>query len=147
MSEEVEKKTLEERLDAIEVQIHVEEAVKELTVLVHEIDSDYAELAKTVSGFGNLQDDLHRRSEDVDKIRSQFLAEVNYIRVTNDELGQQIRTAQELLSQLAKILASPTVAKLLSGIVIATRPATREELKSGEAIPVRQVTAAELREK
>lgn len=136
---EAQEKSLAERLAVIEVQIQVEEAVKGLVEMVHEIDRDYSELAKTAKNTETLREDFNRRITEAEDLRSEVLRYATEIKTLSAKLEEQTRTAQALLSSLGKILESSF------GKVLVTRPATREEVKRGEAIPVRQATVAELR--
>lgn len=127
-----------ENSPALEYRLRVLERVQELVDMVHEIDNDYSKVVASISGFKAAEQELRERVSEVNATRAQIVHNVDTFRAT-------FEAASILLTELKAILESPVVAKLLEHKIVVTRPATREELKTGDAIPVRQATAAELR--
>ena len=62
-----------------------------------------------------------------------------------EQMGNHLNEIKVYSDALIKAVVSGAVSEMLKNAVLVTRPATREEIKSGDAIPIRQVTPSEMR--
>ena len=114
--------TIDERLEVIETSI---------------VDS-HEDARKLYKAMDDLRQEIYaaleRARADVDQAIREHLHAVasEAHRIVADKVAANLKPAV-----VAELLATKSV--------LVTRPATREELKAGEAVPVRQATPAELR--
>ena len=96
-------------------------------------------------------EDMRKFSERINQVTAEMHKELNRIQ---EEVTQQIvehvrsvtTSAYNMVAaQIVENVKPEVVAEALTKNVLVTRPATREELKAGTAVPVRQATPAELR--
>ena len=96
-------------------------------------------------------EDMRRVSERINQVTAEMHKELNRIQ---EEVTQQIvehvrsvtvSAYNMVAAQIVENVKPEVVAEALTKNVLVTRPATREELKAGTAVPVRQATPAELR--
>ena len=127
----------EEKIDALEAR--VAELESQLAVFVERARDDDEALRSFSERINEATGNLHQEMADY---RAQIEKRI-------DEHVYSV-TASAYNMVAAQILAGITPEKiaegLTKGVVIAVRQASREEIQHGKALPVRQLTAAELRQ-
>jgi hypothetical protein len=125
---EIEKADIDERFEA-------------LGKMVEAIDNDYSRLHK------HLNDEMlyfHERIEN--KIKNELSDIRSEVSKTLADLREQfVVKVQERVQAASSAELSEAFVKTLQKAILVTRPANREELKTGTAIAIRQASRAELR--
>ena len=126
-----------EKLAALEAR--VAELESQLAVFVERAKDDDEALRSFSERINEATGELHREM-------AEYRAEIEKL------ILEHVRsvTASAYNAVAAQILEGITPEKIAEGLtkgaVLATRPATRDEIRDGKALPVRQLTTAELRQ-
>jgi len=127
----------EEKIAALEAR--VAELESQLAVFVERAKDDDEALRSFSERINEATGELHREM-------AEYRAEIEKL------ILEHVRsvTASAYNAVAAQILEGITPEKIAEGLtkgaVLATRPATRDEIRDGKALPVRQLTTAELRQ-
>jgi hypothetical protein len=119
----------------------VGERVDDILKMVLEIDEDYVALvARINTEFARLNDEAVANQN---RLHNEIKNTISEIHETLADLREQF---VEKVRERIQAVSSDEIAESLTKKVLTTRPATREEIKTGgNVVAVRQVTAAEIR--